>query len=491
MKVDAHAEATIINLAELRANLRQLSAGCRMFEGERDILLRGLLAQLHQCFRRLAEGRQPLPSTAELARRFYRRLHAFWVEDCHAISPEVGLVAQWVAWRLLDDGHEFMSECGGAPLARIDPHLTAAFSSDLVALQQLAHADWRSWLAPVGIVQREPRPRGPEPATRGNPQDKSLFDRLVGSRSWLELVGEIADYRFTHGRPKQDPTPVYRLSSNGKEALEPIGHFAEFPLEWLQGNEARVEVVERNTQRLLEGQPANNVLIWGPRGCGKSSLIRGLIGKYHDRGLRGVEIGPDSYERIPDLFSRVRSRRHCYLGVLDNISMSSGDPAVHTLARVLDGCLEEKPDNLVFYATSNYKDLVDRAGERVEGLGNLQMEMTDEQQVRVNRGMQPEFYDPQQQQRLDEQRALDDRFALKVFMDLPTREVYEQMVLSYARRADVAMEDEELLQAFSVWRMRHNHDLVGGRTARDFAIDMAPSRSDSSASSRGRGGDRR
>ena len=105
------------------------------------------------------------------------------------------------------------------------------------------------------------------------------------------------------------------------------------------------------------------------------------------------------------------------------------------------------------------------------------MEMSAEQQHLVNQGMRPEFYDPQQRERLDEHRALDDRFALKVFLDLPAKEEYEKLVLFYAHQAGVDMDEEELLAAFNVWRMRHNHDLVGGRTARDFAVDITPVKS--------------
>ena len=83
-------------------------------------------------------------------------------------------------------------------------------------------------------------------------------------------------------------------------------------------------------------------------------------------------------------------------------------------------------------------------------------------------GKRPDFYDSQQHQRLDELRALDDRFALKVYVDTLRKEQYESVLFSYARKAGIDCPDEELLKAFTKWSMRHNHDLVGGRTARDF-----------------------
>ena len=196
------------------------------------------------------------------------------------------------------------------------------------------------------------------------------------------------------------------------------------------------------------------------------------MGQFFDRGLRAIEISPSCYHLLPSLFALVRGRRQRFVGVLDNVSLSRGDNSLHLLSRVLDGGLEACPDNLVFYATSNYKDLVDREGERSQGLG--QMQLDDERPNRVNQGIQAEFYDPQQLQRLDQERALDDRFALKVFLDLPSRQQYRAMVMSYARRAGIDLPEEDLLAAFEVWRMRHNHDLVGGRTARDFIDAYLP-----------------
>ena len=102
------------------------------------------------------------------------------------------------------------------------------------------------------------------------------------------------------------------------------------------------------------------------------------------------------------------------------------------------------------------------------------MQMDEQQPNLINRSIRPEFYDPQQLQRLDEERALDDRFALKVFLDLPHKTQYQQMVVSYARRAGINTPEDELLASFEVWRMRHNHDLVGGRTVRDFILAIIP-----------------
>ena len=338
-------------------------------------------------------------------------------------------------------------------------HCVRLRARDLQSASVLARLPWGIWLRLIG---RDAEPLtfmhgdGVEPEAVGQ-----LKERFARSENWAELAEALGCLIREYGRGALRRFPAFRLVDRGtKPSLEPIRHFAEFPLGWLEGNEARIQVLEENTRYLLAGYRAHNALIWGPRGGGKSTLIRALVGKFFDRGLRAIEISPSCYHLLPDLFTLVRGRRQRFVGVLDNVSLGRGDDSLHLLSRTLDGGLEACPENLVFYATSNYKDLVDREGERPQGLG--QMQLDDERPNRVNQGIQAKFYDPQQLQRLDQERALDDRFALKVFLDLPSRQQYRSMVLSYARRAGIDLSEEDLLAALEIWRMRHNHDLVGG-----------------------------
>jgi predicted AAA+ superfamily ATPase len=191
--------------------------------------------------------------------------------------------------------------------------------------------------------------------------------------------------------------------------------------------------------------------------------------------LRGIEVPNRSFSHLPQLFDLVRGRSERFIAVLDNLGLDRADPAMRILSTVLDGGLESPPQNLVFYATSNFKDLVDRHGERPQGPPPMQADdapgeirHTDSQSV-VRKG-----FDPQAFQRLDERRALDDRFALKVFIDLPTKTEYDRIVISYARRVGIDESEADLIARFQVWRMRNNHDLVGGRTARDFVVACYP-----------------
>ena len=454
------------------AALDRLSPFSRLLEPAEKDSLRSLLRCAQACADRLVAGKEAQCTADELAAQHQRCSDALLAAalngDWGGGAPDLqGLLLN----RLLDGQHPFLRACEERSPAEVPAALRQVACRDLQSAAALARPRWGVWLRLIGGDAEPLVPvlgDGVEPAAVDQ-----LKERFVHSEDWAELAGALGCLIHEHGRGTLRRFPAFRLVGRGaKPSLEPIRHFAEFPLGWLEGNEARIQVLEENTRHLLAGYRAHNALIWGPRGGGKSTLIRALVGKFFERGLRAIEISPSCYHLLPDLFALVRGRRQRFVGVLDNVSLGRGDNSLHLLSRVLDGGLEACPDNLVFYATSNYKDLVDREGERPQGLG--QMQLDDEHPNRVNQGIQAEFYDPQQLQRLDQERALDDRFALKVFLDLPSRQQYRAMVLSYARRAEIDLPEEDLLAAFEVWRMRHSHDLAGGRTARDFIDAYLP-----------------
>ncbi|HXV10696.1 MAG TPA: ATP-binding protein [Burkholderiales bacterium] len=147
-----------------------------------------------------------------------------------------------------------------------------------------------------------------------------------------------------------------KLNSRGH--IEPVRHVHRINLKDLQGIDPQKDLVERNTRQFVEGYPANNVLLTGARGTGKSSLIKALLNKYADRGLRLIEVEKQDLVDLPDIVDRIDQRPERFILYCDDLSFEADDPGFKALKVVLDGSIAAASDNCVVYATSNRRHLM-------------------------------------------------------------------------------------------------------------------------------------
>lgn len=126
----------------------------------------------------------------------------------------------------------------------------------------------------------------------------------------------------------------------------------------LVGVDRQKQLLEANTEQFVKGLPANNALLWGARGTGKSSLIRALLGTWKDHGLRLIEIDKSDLVHLPALVAQISDQPWRFLLFCDDLAFEAGDSAYKTLKTVLDGSVEVTPDNLLLYATSNRRHLL-------------------------------------------------------------------------------------------------------------------------------------
>jgi len=145
---------------------------------------------------------------------------------------------------------------------------------------------------------------------------------------------------------------------NGRGAIEPVRHVHRIALRDLQGIDAQKELVERNTRQFVAGHPANNVLLTGARGTGKSSLIKALLNKYAPRGLRLIEVEKHDLVDLPDIVDRIFQRPERFVLYCDDLSFEADEPGFKALKVVLDGSVAAASENCVVYATSNRRHLM-------------------------------------------------------------------------------------------------------------------------------------
>ncbi|MBT9465913.1 ATP-binding protein [Hydrogenophaga sp.] len=150
----------------------------------------------------------------------------------------------------------------------------------------------------------------------------------------------------------------YRKRSSGHGALEPVRHVGAMRLSDLQEIDGQKEKIQRNTLQFVQGLPANNVLLTGARGTGKSSLIRACLNEYAPQGLRLIEVDKADLVDLPDIVDVVTDRPERFIVFCDDLSFEEGEPGYKALKSILDGSVSAASPNVLIYATSNRRHLL-------------------------------------------------------------------------------------------------------------------------------------
>jgi predicted AAA+ superfamily ATPase len=210
--------------------------------------------------------------------------------------------------------------------------------------------------------------------------------------------------------PKTDWSAcAYRWRSrNGRGWLESVRHPHAIGLDNLQGVDAQKESVTQNTLQFIQGKPANNVLLTGARGTGKSSLVKAVFNRFSHRSLRLIEVDKDDLAYLPDIVDLVYGRREKFILFCDDLSFETNEPGYKALKSLLDGSITGMPENLLVYATSNRRHLMpEKMSENLEAThtedGDVHPGETTEEKVSLSErfGLWLSFYAFSQDEYLD------------------------------------------------------------------------------------------
>ncbi|GBE02567.1 MAG TPA: ATP-binding protein [Nitrospirae bacterium] len=236
-----------------------------------------------------------------------------------------------------------------------------------------------------------------------------------------------------------------QLMIEGIDAPDPV------TFDELKGIDEVVTLLKRNTMQFLRGLPCNDVLIYGPRGTGKSSAVKAVLNKYRDEGLRMIEVDRAALLRLHEILGLIRGRKEHFIVFCDDLTFHEEENAYIRLKAVLEGGLETRADNLLIYATSNRRHLMP---ERV----------SDNTAVYSDGELHPS-------ESVEERVSLSDRFGLRIGLVQFDVNVYLDIVRNYVRLRKIEVGDNELLRKRAL-QWATSHGSFSGRTARQFADDL-------------------
>ena len=246
----------------------------------------------------------------------------------------------------------------------------------------------------------------------------------------------------------------YRKRSSGHGTLEPVRHVAQLGLQDLKEIDQQKEKIQRNTEQFVNGLPANNVLLTGARGTGKSSLIKACLNNYAPRGLRLIEVDKDDLVDLPDIIEVVAARAEKFIVYCDDLSFEDGEPGYKALKSILDGTVAASTANVLIYATSNRRHLLPEYMKE-----NLTYTHTDDGEVHPGEGV-------------EEKISLSERFGLWVSFYPFSQDEYLAITAQWLSSFGVnaAAIDAAKPEAL-VWALERGSR--SGRVAYQFARDYA------------------
>ena len=248
--------------------------------------------------------------------------------------------------------------------------------------------------------------------------------------------------------------PAFRWRQDRHQGfLHPITHPHQMRLDDLLCLDLQKAEIVRNTRQYVQGRPANNVLLWGSRGTGKSSLIKAVFNAFRDRGLRLIEVDRQDLVDLPDILDGVRARSERFLLFCDDLSFAADDASYKALKAVLDGSISAPPDNLLIYASSNRRHLMPEFQHE-----NLEARMIDNE---IHQG-----------ESVEEKISLSDRFGLWLSFYPFSQEQYLQIVHHWLGRLGAPQRDPAAVERAALqWALKRGSR--SGRIAWQFARDWA------------------
>lgn len=276
---------------------------------------------------------------------------------------------------------------------------------------------------------------------------------IEGAKDENDIFKIVTDFYKAYGVGMFGLNKAFRIvhPTNGDMQFVPINNTEDVRLDDLIGYEIQKQKIVENMEAFVAGRKANNALLFGDSGTGKSTTIKAIINEYYDQGLRMIEIYKHQFQDLSQVISQIKNRNYRFIIYMDDLSFEEFETEYKYLKAVIEGGLEIKPDNVLIYATSNRRHLIRET-------------WTDRTDLENNNGMH-------KSDTMQEKLSLVNRFGVTINYSKPSQKEYFQIVVGLAEKNGIHMTEEELCAEANKWELSHGG--ISGRTAQQFINYLA------------------
>lgn len=373
-----------------------------------------------------------------------------------AFATEFGLSGnvwqQWLTYNLMMSDNSFTQVCERREVLP-DATLVSLAERDLTIFMELFRTEETDFDEDEGLLPLMLDYRAPYDAdsiTEAGRRIRDLSGRLAEAADVKEFTRALMDHYEKCGAGMFGLYKAFRVdpSAAGETDLRliPVTDSEDVSFDKLIGYETQKKTLRDNTEAFLNGHFANNVLLYGDSGTGKSTSVHALMHEYADRGLRLIEVSKPDRARIPQILAAIKKRNYRFILFLDDLSFEEGESDYKELKAMLEGALETRSDKVLIYATSNRRHLIREVwGDRSDMEYNEDVHRSDT---------------------MEEKLSLASRFGVTIYYPKPGPREYLEIVRSLAARKGLELSGQELEDAARKWELRHGG--MSGRTASQF-----------------------
>ena len=408
-----------------------------------------ILYQMGEIFREFEEGTQ---SNAVLIRKVYTQ-----IKRLLTVATDFGfdknLWHNYLAYFLITNENPFSITC--EKIGANDGSVNHFARNDFSAIKNLFEYDFSEIEKYLGIdcftqISNYHAIEKKELMYNKNVSEKvqALSSRMEQARDVEGFFTAVTEFYRDYGVGMFGLNKAFRIQdrTDSKLVFLPINNMDKVMLSDLVGYEIQKKKLVDNTRAFVEGKKANNVLLFGDSGTGKSTSIKAIVNEFYDQGLRMIEIYKHQFKDLSNVIAAVKNRNYKFIIYMDDLSFEEFEIEYKFLKAVIEGGVETKPDNILIYATSNRRHLIRET-------------WSDRNDVQQDEGMH-------RSDTMQEKLSLVNRFGVTINYSKPSQKEYFDIVIHLAAKSGIKMSEDELKAEANKWELSHGG--ISGRTAQQF-----------------------